>query len=392
MKRNLRVINLYTLFTHMVFLLPVIVPYYQHIGLTFRDFLIGEAVFSAVVLLAEVPSGWISDVWKRRTTLILGGFIGMSGYVVLLFADDLFTASLAQGIIGVAVALNSGTNTAILYDSLLEEGCEADYRRLDGKRHAMGLYAVAFAALIGAFCFTIHPKLPVYLDALALLGAMIAIAFAREPKRHTKSVEKHIFHDMWKTMKYALHGHPEIAGIILVSAVVMCATKLMMWTQQPFYAFVGIPVEWFGVIMTASYLVGGIAGHHSHKFEHKGSNRAALGFMAGILTIACSLLVIFPSAILAVPMFLTGTLAYAIGQPRINNAINARVGSERRATVLSTASLMVHVLFIPTSLIVGFMSDIGNVLYSVAWIAGQIFVLGGVGLWLWGKRPENVKA
>lgn len=387
-RKNETNIYVYTAFTHMVFALPVLVPYYNHIGLTFRDFLIGEAIFSAVVLLAEVPSGWISDVWKRRTTLMLGAFVGMMGYSTLLFADDLFTASLAQGIIGIAVALNSGTNTAILYDKLLEEGREDEYRKLDGKRHAFGLYAVAFAATVGALAFTLHPKLPIYLDVAALLCAMIAISFAHEPKRVTKSVEKHLFHDMAQTVKYALHGHKEIAGIILLSAVVLCATKLMMWSQQPYYTDAGLPIEWFGIIMTASYIVGGIIGQISHKMEHLGSNKQALVSIGIVLTLACVILGHNVGYVAGALLFLTGTIAYAIGQPRINNAINGMVGSERRATVLSTASLMVHVLFIPSSLMVGYMSEITDIHGALYFIAAELLVLGAIALMLWRKNPD----
>lgn len=376
-------IYLYTAFTNMVFALPILVPYYNHIGLSFRDFLIGEAVFSAIVLLAEVPSGWISDVWKRRTTLILGGLVGMLGYTTLLFAHDLLTASLAQGIIGIAVALNSGTNTAILYDKLLEEGREAEYRKLDGQRHAMGLYAVAFAATVGAVTFTIHPKLPIYLDVVALLCAMIAIAFAHEPKRVTKSVEKHLFHDMAQTIKYALHGHKEIAGIILLSAVILCSTKLMMWSQQPYYIAAGVPVAWYGVLMTIGYIVGGAASQMGHKMEHWGTNRQVLSAITLILIVACLVLAIGVPVWAAVPLFLTGTLAFAIGQPRVNNAINGMVGSERRATVLSTASLMVHVMFIPTSLMVGYVSEKTSIYGASGFIALILIALGLAALRLW---------
>ena len=93
MNRNIRLIYTHSIFTQMLFLLPVVVPYYHSIGLSFRDFLLGEAFFSAVVLLAEVPSGWVSDVWKRRTTLMCGalfGMIGLSGAVGGLTAAPLF--------------------------------------------------------------------------------------------------------------------------------------------------------------------------------------------------------------------------------------------------------------------------------------------------------------
>jgi MFS family permease len=370
----------------MLFLLPVVMPYYQSIGLTFRDFLIGEAVFSAVVLLCEVPSGWVSDMWKRRSTLVLGGFFGILGYITLMLADSFWQATGAQVLVGVAVALNSGTNTAMLYDLLHQHGREADYRRIDGHRHGLCLYGTALSCIAGALLFTIHPKLPLLCDITALLGAMIAISMADEPKRFQKSADRHIFRDMAETMKYALSGHPEITGIIMVATVVLCTTKLMLWAQQPYYMAAGLPVVWYGAILAGTYIMGGGIGQLSHRIDRLGSNRAFTACMVAILIAACALLSAFTSIWLGIVLFMTGTLSYATMQPRINTAINSRVGPERRATILSTASLMVHLLFIPSSLIVGAVSDHGGIGTGLAWMAGQLLVLGAVGLWLWNRN------
>lgn len=392
LKSNIRLICIHGTLTHMLFLLPVIYPYYQSIGLTFRDFLIGEAVFSAVVLLAEVPSGWISDTWKRRTTLVLGGFFGIAGYSLLMVADNFWMATTAQGIIGIAVALNSGTNTSLLYDLLHEKGKEEEYRRLDGHRHGISFYGTALSCLAGALLFAVHPKLPLVFDLIALSGAMIAIVMVREPKRFMKAPEKNLFHDMAQTMKYALTGHPEIAGIIMVAATVMCTSKLMLWAQQPYYEAAGLPIAWYGAILAGTFILGGFAGQMSHRIEHWGSNRAALGVMAGVLIAACFTLSLFTSIGLGIILFFTGTLAYAVGQPRINAGINSRVGPERRATILSTSNLMVHILFIPTSLIVGAVSEHGGISAGLGWMAGQLLLLGGIGLWLWGRSNRQAES
>ncbi len=389
LKRDVRLICAHGMLTHMLFLLPVINPYYVSIGLTFRDFLIGEAVFSAFVLLSEVPSGWMSDTWKRRSTLVLGGFFAACGYMVLLLADGFWMATAAQAIIGIAIALNSGTNTALLYDLLHQEGREEEYRRIDGKRHGCNLYATAFSCLGGAMLFSVHPKLPLVFDIIALCAAMVSIARVREPARFRKSVERHLFHDMWVTMKYALSGHPEITGIILVSTVTMCTTKLMLWTQQPYYAGAGLPVAWYGVILAATFVLGGLAGQYSHVIENRGSNRAALGVIAVMLGASCLVLSLVTSVWVGIVLFFTGTLAYAVSQPRINAGINSRVGPERRATILSTASLMVHMLFIPTSVIVGALSEKGGVSDALLWMAAQVLLLSSVGLYLWGRNGRQ---
>lgn len=390
--RSVRLICAHGMLTHMLFLLPVVMPYYASIGLTFRDFLIGEAVFSAVVLLCEVPSGWISDVWRRRSTLMLGAFFGILGYTCLMLADSFWQATAAQALIGVAVALNSGTNTAMLYDHLHQHGRESEYRRIDGHRHGMSLYGTALSCLAGAALFTIHPKLPLLFDIMVLFAAMVTIAMADEPARFQKSADRHIFRDMAATMKYALSGHPEITGIIMVATVMLCSTKLMLWTQQPYYMAAELPVIWYGVIMAGSFILGGAAGQLSHRIEHWGSNRAALGSMVAILALACLSLSMVTSVWVGIAMFFTGTLAYAMGQPRINTAINSRVGPERRATVLSTANLMVHLLFIPSSIAVGAIAEKGGIDSALFYMAMQLLAMGGIGLWLWGRNGKNYAA
>lgn len=387
--RNIRLIHAHTVLTHTLFLLPVLVPYYNSIGLTFRDFLIGEAVFSAVVLLCEVPSGWISDVWRRKTTLMLGALLFLAAVGGLMLADNFWEATAAQALFGVSIALSSGTNTALLYDSLAAEKREGEYYRIDGKRHGFGIYGTAFGCAAGALLFGIHPKLPLFFDMLIFLGAMIVIMRVDEPARVKKSVEKNIFHDMWMTIKYALSGHPEITGIIILGTVIFATTKLMFWAQQPFYISIGVPVEWFGFILMAGYLLSGTAAQFSHCMERWGSNRAALGFVAVVLATACLALTAAPSVWFAMPLFLTGTLAYAVCTPRVNNAINSRVGPERRATILSTANLMVHFLFIPTSLVVGYLSEAGDITDALLWMAVQLFALSAIGLWLWNRNGRQ---
>jgi MFS family permease len=386
-QRNIRLIYIYTICTNLVFILPIVVPYYKTIGLTFADFMIAEAVFAAVVICAEVPSGWISDVWRRKTAL-MGGLLSASiGYGLLMFADSLIDAIIAQGIIGIAVAMNSGTVTAMLYDTLLMEGREGEYRKLEGKRHAIGLYSTAFGAIVGAIAYSVHPKLPLQLDLIAFAVGIIAMAMCVEPVRAMKAPEKHMFRDMLETILYALRGHKEIAGIILVSMVLFCSTKLMLLSQQPYFEKAGIPVEWFGIIMAAFHIAGGLAGHWSHKLEPYGSNKFKLTIMACAMVLACLILSATTGLWYFIPFFVMGTMTYGIGYPIVQSAINSMVGSERRATILSTASLMVNILLIPASLAIGYAADFGGIEASLGYLGLQILILGGIGLWLW--KPKD---
>ena len=63
-RRNIMSLNIYTVFLNLVFILPIIIPFYRdELGLTFHDFLIGESVFALVVIVWDVPAGYLADRW-----------------------------------------------------------------------------------------------------------------------------------------------------------------------------------------------------------------------------------------------------------------------------------------------------------------------------------------
>jgi hypothetical protein len=193
-----------------------------------------------------------------------------------------------------------------------------------------------------------------------------------------------------QTMKYALSGHREVAGIIFISMIAFCTTKLMLWTQQPYYTATGIGVEWFGVILAGMYLLSGMVGQWAHVLDHKASHRFVLGFTIIMLTLCCIGLAITQNPLIGIGFFLIGTMVYGAVRPRIDSAINACVGSERRASVLSTAALMVNVMFIPSSIIVGMIDSATNIFAAQIYMGVQVLIFGGIGFALW--RRSDVKA
>ena len=68
-------------------LVPVAVPFFQSKGLTMRDVFTLQALFAGVVLLAEVPSGYMADLFGRRRVLLVGALFCGLGHSLLLIAE-----------------------------------------------------------------------------------------------------------------------------------------------------------------------------------------------------------------------------------------------------------------------------------------------------------------
>src|SRR5690606_15976657 len=86
MERNIRILEALVGMRGMVFILPVMIPFYRdQMGLGFSDFMIAESVFAATIVLCEVPTGWISDIWRRKNTLMLGMAFITAGFGLMAF-------------------------------------------------------------------------------------------------------------------------------------------------------------------------------------------------------------------------------------------------------------------------------------------------------------------
>ena len=96
-------------------------------------------VYALVVPLLEVPSGILADRWSRKGVLMSAYAALLASVLVCGLAGDVTTYVIGAGLLGVYLALQSGTLESMVYDVLQEElgdggGFEATHRPLPGRR------------------------------------------------------------------------------------------------------------------------------------------------------------------------------------------------------------------------------------------------------------------
>jgi len=66
--------------------MPIVVPFYESNGLSMKDIMILQAVYSIAIVVLEVPSGYLADVIGRKKTLIIGAVFGILGFTTYNFS------------------------------------------------------------------------------------------------------------------------------------------------------------------------------------------------------------------------------------------------------------------------------------------------------------------
>lgn len=64
------------------FPIPVIVLFYQSYGLSLAQAVMLKAILSGAIFLGEVPSGYFSDRFGRKTSLIGGSLLWLVGWLI----------------------------------------------------------------------------------------------------------------------------------------------------------------------------------------------------------------------------------------------------------------------------------------------------------------------
>ena len=99
--------------------MPIIVLFFQEHGLTLTEVMVLQSIYSLSVALFEIPSGYIADLFGRKHTIVLGTIFSFIGYLVFSFYGGFYAFAVAQALVGIGGSLMSGSDSALLYDTLL---------------------------------------------------------------------------------------------------------------------------------------------------------------------------------------------------------------------------------------------------------------------------------
>ena len=349
MQRNLRLYLVYQVAHNGYFWLPVFFLYFSSI-LPAGEVLLLEAIYFFAVVVLEVPSGYFSDrIGRRLTLLISAGATVAAGALFALTAS--FSAFVAgQALLAVAMSFNSGTDSALLYDSLdaLDRGGEIG--EMEARAHTWGFAATATAALIGGALAGWDLRLAYVLSGLSGLVAFgCAWQFVEPPRSGRRALPPA---GQLRAVLARLRN-PLLAWLFAFSVVLVVVAHVPYEFFQPYLAFlfadrdtgVYAPTPLIaGLLVGAATATAALASTRAMALDRRLGTRAALlgalaleGFIIAVMGCLVHPLVIALIALRSVPVAVSG--------PIVNARIHPRVQTEIRATYLSVQSLAGRLAF-----------------------------------------------
>jgi MFS family permease len=292
-------------------------------------------------------------------------YVPAAGFIGFLIADA-FKAS--------GEAFYSGSGNALIYDSLKENGEEANYHKIEAKGYYFATLFFVLASLLGGFLYPINPILPY---ALMIIPAIIDLINAfnyQEPILDSEKVSIRKYLSQNKQGFLHIFRSREIA---IVSIYAICMT--FVFSSGVWYLYqkaaneFQFPTAGVGIVIAIMYLIRALGTRFFANILNKIGERKMLPVLPLIQGIG-SFLIVIPN--IGIGLMGLGLRYYNDGlrQPFLTKLQNEHIESKYRATALSASALVVSLLLTITSVPFGFLIDIYGA-RSVIAITGFLSIL-----------------
>ena len=360
------------------FPIPTIVLFYESYGLNTEQAVLLKTILSLSILILEVPSGYLADLWGRKACLVVGSGFWIASWLIYCTGTSFNEFAIAEILAGVAGSLISGANTALGFDTLLQLGREQYYQQWEGRLVAIAGISEAVCGIIGAAIASINLVYPFYLQTVCLIIYFCLALTLIEPESHQPIGKTHKLNQL-KNIVIDVAKRPRLRWLILLSSIFSSASFLIVWLSQDYLNQLNIPIQAFGWAWAVFHLGMSLASVNSHHLQRIFGIKKAIFLLVPILGISYVCLGNI-NQVWGIVFILVIYLVRGIFSPLILNAINQQISSSVRATVLSLNSLMFRIAFALIAPVIGAIASRYD-LFTGLTVAGGLFLTVGWFCW-----------
>jgi len=363
----------------MMLFMPTIYLFFQENGMDIQDIMILQAIYSVTVAAIEIPSGYVADVLGRKNSMIVGTAFGFFGIVVYAFSFGFWGFLPAALCLGIGQSFVSGSDTALMYDSLKEMNREKDFIKLEGRTISMGNFAEAVAFIIGGFLADFTLRTPFYFQiGIAFIGVLIAFLLVEPNTVKMKDGKTKPWRNMKNIIRFSLQENTRLRYYILYSAVIGATTLCMAWFAQPYFQTIGIEDGiYFGIIGAGLNFAVAITAFYAHQIENRFKTNSILILLLVVL-IACYFIISQVATYWGLAALVVFYFTRGIATPILRDYMNRETPSEMRATVMSIRSFIIRLLFASLSPFLGYYADVYSVQEALLLSGILFFILGSI--------------
>ena len=346
--------------TSLVITMPVINLLFNNIGMTQLQVGISQAVFMAVALLFDVPTGWLADRFSRRLVNMSGDLMAGIGFLLYASADSFGVVIISEIIVAIGLSATNGADVGLLKSYSQKLGL--NYTKVNAKISAIKPAAMIAGALFAGWLGAGNIRWPFLVSAgLFFLGAIVSLFIIEVGERRISG--KHPIRDMIDIGKFTFSGHEKLRWRVLTSVFTSNLTHTMAFILGPVFLFAGYAPEILGLVWAITWTANSVGALLARKFHESLSVIQQVAIPAVLVFLSYGVLGLSINGITAWS-FVIFNLVFGWYTAIIGPLIQQSSPNDIQSTVISFSSVVRRLFYIPLVIIINGLANI-NLKYAM---------------------------
>lgn len=345
--RNIVLYTLSSFISHFELISSVFVLYLFSKGLSMTEAMTLQAIFIAIIFLTEVPSGAFADLFGLKTSLVLSNLMMVLGFLIYAVSDVFWQFLFGELCIALAWSFYSGTNSALIYDSLKERCVEDRFKMIRGITNALVYLSLGIAAILGGYFLERIGFLNVFIfSTVGYFIGLILLLFLKEPKKYEEVQDRNYFRHLREGLDIVFK-RVNIRKMVIFFGLLGGTVSSLYMILQPYLDSFEAGVIVVGIGIGLYFLVSAVGSYYADRILERLEGKDYEVMIAGIMLISLSMIALyFVSYWLAFVLISLIVFILVIEEILIEHEIHVFTKSSHRATVISVKGMMMNVFYI----------------------------------------------
>ena len=387
-KNNMKIYPVYKMFGwDLLFYYAVIFLFLtQAKGFSASQVLLVDSFYGIFRIISQVPCICIVDFLGKQRSLLLGNIFVSISILLLILGNNIFVLIFLHLIQAIGYNLKSICEPTLLADSIPESTSSRKiYSKIDSKGSSFYYIFNAISCIGTGFLFVINPYLPIILCFMAcLISTIISLSF-NETNISNKKEENFrpvlYYKDLISTFKQIIKSN-RLKCLLIFSLFFRGILYLFITLRSSLLVDIGIPEQYFGVIIGLVQVVSSFSAIKQDWFHKKLKNRALSYFSLSItsafiltgLIIICNISFAFSLIVSLITIVLVGFIKgpyFTLIQRYLNSFSNCQVNTK----IFAINTLLENLGRVLLSLFASFLLGITSTPYALIIIGCLFFVV-----------------
>ncbi len=385
-KRSLNLAIFESVITAGLLAMPIMSLFYKdEIGMTNEQIALSQSIFTIVMVVLDLPMGWIADRFSRKWANIIGDFGSGIGFLIYASVNSFSGVVFSEIWLAIFGALSAGVDISLIrhFSNKLDKSeklFKSKMASLTFFEHVVAMVLMFLGGPIGAISY----RLAIALCAVTMIMGGVASIFIVDDSEKLKPTHKNPLRDLFRVMKESAKNK-KLRLRIFAQAFGSESTHSMIWFFSPIMISCGVPTSLVSIGWVLNSATSALGAKLAKKYATKMPDWKVLAIPTLFMFISMGVLAIKIS-IYTIPFYLITGLVRGWTSSTLKPLTQQQAKASEQTSVSSLASTVGRLIYALVGWMVGRAGDINLGLSALVNLA--VFTPAGIIITLKLKRER----